>query len=71
MIVRPGHVATRLGVFAQMLHMVAPHLSDAVNNIGYRMFPESKRALGEEEGAAAAPTADQAAFARLMKGVHL
>jgi NAD(P)-dependent dehydrogenase (short-subunit alcohol dehydrogenase family) len=70
MILRPGHVATRLGVFAQMLHMVAPHLSDAVNNIGYRMFPESKRALGEAEAPPAAPTADQAAFTSLMKGVH-
>ena len=71
MIHRPGHIATRLGVFAQMLHMVAPHLSDAVNNIGYRMFPESKRALGEAEAAPAEPTADQAVFAKLMKGVHL
>jgi hypothetical protein len=71
MILRPGHVATRLGVFAQVLHLVAPHLSDALNNIGYRMFPESKRALGEAEGPPAAPTADQAAFAKLMKGVHL
>ena len=71
MIARPGHVATRLGVFAQMLHMVAPHLSDALNNIGYRMFPESKRALGEADAPPAAPSADQAAFAKLMKGVHL
>jgi NAD(P)-dependent dehydrogenase (short-subunit alcohol dehydrogenase family) len=71
MILRPGHVATRLGVFAQVLHLVAPHLADALNNIGYRMFPESKRALGEAEGPSAAPTADQAAFAKLMKGAQL
>jgi NAD(P)-dependent dehydrogenase (short-subunit alcohol dehydrogenase family) len=70
MIHRPVHIATRLGVFAQILHMVSPHLSNAVMNIAYRMFPESRRALGEA-AAAAEPTADQAAFAKFMKGVHL
>jgi NAD(P)-dependent dehydrogenase (short-subunit alcohol dehydrogenase family) len=70
MIHRPVHIATRLGVFAQVLHMVSPHLSNAVMNIAYRMFPESRRALSEP-GAAAEPSADQAAFAKLMKGVHL
>ncbi|HET7366175.1 MAG TPA: SDR family oxidoreductase [Burkholderiales bacterium] len=53
MIHRPGHIATRLGVFAQVLHLLAPHLSDALNNIGYRMFPESARALGEPQAPAA------------------
>jgi NAD(P)-dependent dehydrogenase (short-subunit alcohol dehydrogenase family) len=70
MIHRPVHIATRLGVFAQVLHMVSPHLSNAVMNIAYRMFPESRRALGEA-GAAPGPTANQAAFAKFMKGVHL
>jgi NAD(P)-dependent dehydrogenase (short-subunit alcohol dehydrogenase family) len=69
MIHRPGHLASRLGVFAQLLHMVSPHLANAVNNIGYRMFPESRRALGES-GPPPAPSADQQAFAKLMKGVH-
>jgi NAD(P)-dependent dehydrogenase (short-subunit alcohol dehydrogenase family) len=70
MIHRPVHVATRLGVFAQVLHMVSPHLSNAVMNIAYRMFPESRRALGEA-GAAVEPGAGQAAFVKFMKGVHL
>jgi NAD(P)-dependent dehydrogenase (short-subunit alcohol dehydrogenase family) len=68
---RPAHIATRLGVFAQVLHMLSPHLSNAVMNIAYRMFPESRRALGESGAAAVAPSADQTAFAKLMKGVHL
>jgi NAD(P)-dependent dehydrogenase (short-subunit alcohol dehydrogenase family) len=67
---RPAHVATRLGVFAQVLHMVSPHVSNAIMNIAYRMFPESRRALGEA-GAALEATADQVAFAKFMKGVHL
>jgi NAD(P)-dependent dehydrogenase (short-subunit alcohol dehydrogenase family) len=71
MIHRPVHIATRLGVFAQVLHMVSPHLSNAVMSIAYRMFPESRRALGDSAAAEAEPSADQAAFAKLMKGVHL
>ena len=70
MIQRPGHIATRLGVFAQMLQMVAPHLSDALNNIGYRMFPESKRALGEAPGSPASRDADQAALAKPAQGAQ-
>ena len=71
MILRPGHVATRLGVFAQMLHMVAPHLSDELNSIGYRMFPESKRSLGDAEVMTTASAADSPAPATTAKGVQL
>ena len=69
MIERPARVTTRLGVTAQLLQALSPHVTDAVMNIGYRMFPESRRALGES-GPEPQPTEEQAAFARLMKGVH-
>ncbi|WP_043461318.1 SDR family oxidoreductase [Azohydromonas australica] len=67
---RPAHVATPLGLFAQVLHMASPHLAHAVMNLAYRMFPESRRALGES-GPSAEATADQVALAKLMKGMHL
>ncbi len=67
---RPAHVATSLGVFAQLLHMASPHLANAVMSLAYRMFPESRRALGES-GSDDEPTADQVALAKLMKGMHL
>ncbi|HEX9182107.1 MAG TPA: SDR family oxidoreductase [Burkholderiales bacterium] len=70
---RPTRVATRLGVFAQVLHLVAPRLSQLIMNTAYRAFPDSKRASGAhpaEAGAAHAPSPDQIAFAQLMKGIH-
>ena len=69
MIERPAQVTTRLGVVAQRVQAGSPHLANALMNIGFRMFPESRRALGES-GPEPRPTAEQAAFAKLMKGVH-
>ena len=70
MLHRPAHVATPLGVFAQILHMASPHLANAVMNLAYRMFPESKRAMGEL-GSSSETSAEQVALAKLMKGMHL
>jgi NAD(P)-dependent dehydrogenase (short-subunit alcohol dehydrogenase family) len=70
---RPTRVATRLGVFAQVVHLVAPRLSQLIMNTAYRAFPDSKRASGAhpaEAAAAHAPSPDQIAFAQLMKGIH-
>jgi NAD(P)-dependent dehydrogenase (short-subunit alcohol dehydrogenase family) len=70
---RPARVATRLGIFAQVVHLVAPRLSQLIMNTAYRAFPESRRALGAAQAASAeahAPTPDQIAFAQLMKGIH-
>jgi len=72
LIERPVHLSTRVGVLAQVLHLVLPRLSQAIMSVGYRMFPESRRALGEQAPAAAeATSAEREAFLKLMKGVHL
>jgi len=71
---RPERVATRLGIFAQVLHMLAPRVSRAIMNAAYRMFPESRRAMAEAGSGVPAqtePTPDQIAFAQFMKGIHL
>jgi len=72
LIERPVHVSTRVGVFAQLMHMLLPRLSQAIMSVGYRMFPESRRALGEPaaEQPAPAPSAEREAFVKLLKGVH-
>ena len=72
LIERPVHLSTRVGVLAQVLHMVLPRLSQAIMSVGYRMFPESRRALGEQApaGDAQATSPDREAFVKLMKGVH-
>ncbi len=75
-IYRPVRLATRLGIFAEVLHMLAPRISQIVMNTAYRMFPESRASMGQKppQGAPAAPTQptpDQIAFAEIMKGIHL
>lgn len=66
---RPKRIATRLGVFAQVTHAVAPKLGEIVMNTGYRMFPDSPAASGKR---AEQPkvTSEQIAFAALMRGIH-
>ncbi|MFU8830738.1 MAG: SDR family oxidoreductase [Wenzhouxiangella sp.] len=69
-IFRPQRIATRLGIFAQVLHMVVPKTSEIVMNSAFRMFPDSSAAKGERSGADDRPTQEQVAFASLMRGVH-
>ena len=68
---RPDRVATRLGVFAEVVHAVAPKISHIIMNTAYRLFPESAAALGKKEGAEKLqPSAEQIAFAELTRGFH-
>ncbi len=69
---KPERVATGLGIFAQVLYAVAPKVSHVIMNTAYRMFPESDAALGNKKDRAQhASSADQTAFAELMRGFHL
>jgi NAD(P)-dependent dehydrogenase (short-subunit alcohol dehydrogenase family) len=68
---RPVRIATRLGVFGQVLHAAAPRVAQIVMNTAYRMFPDSSAAQHKGTDAAApAPTADQIAFSQVMRGIH-
>jgi len=67
---RPARIATRLGVFGQVIHAVAPRVAQIIMNTSYRMFPDSSAALGKGNGKPVAPTADQVAFSQFMKGIH-
>ena len=67
---RPTRVATRLGRFGQLVHALAPNMGLIVMNTAFRMFPESAAAKGGKDGDAA-PTADQIAFTRLLRGMYL
>lgn len=69
---RPERVATKLGVFAEVLHAVLPRVAHIIMNTAYRMFPESTAATGgTDQPTAQPPSPDQIAFAELMRGVHL
>jgi NAD(P)-dependent dehydrogenase (short-subunit alcohol dehydrogenase family)/thioester reductase-like protein len=67
---QPIRIATRLGVFGQVVHAVAPRIGQIVMNTSFRMFPDSAAARGSQQGPEV-PTADQIAFTQLLKGLHL
>jgi len=67
---KPVRIATRLGVFGQILHAAAPRVAQIVMNTTFRMFPDSSAAKGAKEGEKAKATPDQIAFANLMSGIH-
>jgi NAD(P)-dependent dehydrogenase (short-subunit alcohol dehydrogenase family) len=68
-IYQPQRIATRLGIFAQVLHAVAPKVSEVVMNSAFRMFPDSTASKGLKDHQAVA-SQEQVAFASLMRGIH-
>jgi len=68
-IYKPQRIATRLGIFAMVLHAVAPKVAEIIMNSAFRMFPDSAAARGGSDQQAAA-TQEQLAFASLMRGIH-
>jgi len=69
---RPVRIATRTGIFAQLLYAVAPRLYEILMNTAFRMFPDSAAAQGMKGRAQLEqqPTSEQVAFASIMRGVH-
>jgi len=67
---KPVRIATRLGIFGAVLHSLAPRIAQIVMNTTFRMFPDSDAAKGAREGEKVKATADQIAFANLMRGIH-
>ncbi|WP_097462440.1 SDR family oxidoreductase [Mangrovitalea sediminis] len=69
-IYRPKRIATRLGTFAQVLHSLAPKMGEIIMNTGYRMFPDSAAAQGQQTDEKPKVSTEQVAFAALMRGIH-
>jgi NAD(P)-dependent dehydrogenase (short-subunit alcohol dehydrogenase family) len=69
---RPKRIATKLGIFAEVLHLIAPRITEVVMNTAYRMFPDSAAAKGEqgEKKPDAPPTQEAVMFASILRGVH-
>ncbi|MGQ0384194.1 MAG: SDR family oxidoreductase [Gammaproteobacteria bacterium] len=69
---RPKRIATKLGIAAEVLHLVAPRITEVVMNTAYRMFPDSAAAKGEqsEKKTEAPPTREAVMFASILRGVH-
>jgi NAD(P)-dependent dehydrogenase (short-subunit alcohol dehydrogenase family) len=67
---RPARIATKLGVFGQVLYALAPRIAQIIMNTTFRMFPDSAAAKGQKDAAAAQPSPDMIAVSNLMRGIH-
>ena len=66
---KPVRVATRLGTLGEVLHAVAPRITQIIMNTTFRMFPESAAAKGEKlDKPTLSPEA--MAMAQMMRGIH-
>ena len=62
-------LATRLGVFGQVVHALAPRVAQVIMNTSFRMFPDSSAAKGDK-GAKPQLSAEAVAMQQMMRGIH-
>jgi len=67
---RPVRIATRLGVFGEVLHALMPRIAQIIMNTTFRMFPDSTAALGKKDETTPQATPDMIAVSNLMRGIH-
>jgi NAD(P)-dependent dehydrogenase (short-subunit alcohol dehydrogenase family) len=69
---KPVRIATRLGIFGEVLHALVPRIAQIVMNTSFRMFPDSDAAKGKKEGdkKSSQMTTEQIALQELLRGVH-
>ncbi len=67
---RPIRIATRLGVTAQILHLLAPKMTEVGMNTAFQMFPDSDAAKGKKTRGEQQPSPEQIALAQFTKGIH-
>jgi NAD(P)-dependent dehydrogenase (short-subunit alcohol dehydrogenase family) len=68
-IYKPQRIATRLGIFSQVMHAIAPKVWEIIMNSAFKMFPDSAAAKGVKDHQVEA-SQEQVAFASLMRGIH-
>ncbi len=67
---KPVRIATRVGIFGQVLHALMPRVAHTVLNTTFRMFPDSDAAKGTTDKKPPQMNADQLAMQQLLRGVH-
>ena len=67
---RPVRIATRVGVFGQVLHALMPRVAQIVLNTSFRMFPDSDAAKGGDGKKVSQLSSEQLAMQQLLRGVH-
>ncbi|MEI2779954.1 MAG: SDR family oxidoreductase [Candidatus Competibacter sp.] len=68
-IYRPERIATRVGIFAQVLHALAPKVYAVIMNTAFRLFPEST-ASKSPQADAQEPSLEQISFAQFTRGIY-
>jgi NAD(P)-dependent dehydrogenase (short-subunit alcohol dehydrogenase family) len=66
---KPVRIATRLGVFGEVLHAFVPRIAQIVSNTTFRMFPDSSAATGDKSGKPKL-SAEAVAMQQMMRGIH-
>ena len=67
---KPKQINTRLGTFGEVAYALAPKAVDQILHMAYKVFPESTKKEGEEDGPGDRASGEALAPAHLMKGVH-
>jgi NAD(P)-dependent dehydrogenase (short-subunit alcohol dehydrogenase family) len=67
---RPARIASKLGIFGQVLHALAPRVAQIVMNTTFRMFPDSAAAKGQKDAPPVEASPDMIAMSNLMRGIH-
>ena len=70
LIYRPKRIATRLGIFAQVMTTLLPGVSDVVLNTAYKLFPDSAKSKDDSEPKDDGVSPEAMVFAALMRGIH-
>jgi NAD(P)-dependent dehydrogenase (short-subunit alcohol dehydrogenase family) len=66
---KPKRIATRLGVFAQVMTAILPQVADVIMNTAYKLFPEST--AKDKDGKPVEDASSEAVlFASVMRGVY-
>ena len=63
-------IATRLGIFGALVHSLMPKVAQIIMNTSFRMFPDSAAAAHKDGEPHQPPSADQIAFAQIMRGMY-
>jgi NAD(P)-dependent dehydrogenase (short-subunit alcohol dehydrogenase family) len=66
---KPVRIATRLGIFGELLHALVPRIAQITMNTTFRMFPDSSAAKGDKS-AKPQLSAEAVAMQQLMRGIH-
>jgi len=69
---KPVRIATRLGIFGELLHALVPRIAQITMNTTFRMFPDSSAAKGDKGAVTGKPQLSPEAIAmqQLMRGIH-